>query len=59
LRKGVVAGEFRKGINARELAYAFFCAIEGALMFSRVEGSREPMNIIVRHCKRTLDKISL
>ncbi|HYG21014.1 MAG TPA: TetR/AcrR family transcriptional regulator [Ohtaekwangia sp.] len=59
LRKGVAAGEFRKGINARELAYSFFCAIEGALMFSRVEGSREPMNIIVRHCKKTLDKISL
>ena len=58
LRKGVRRGEFRKDINPRELAYTFFCAIEGAIMFSRVEGSREPMKIIVRHCKNKLDQIS-
>jgi AcrR family transcriptional regulator len=58
LRKGVQRGEFRKDINPRELAYTFFCAIEGAIMFSRVEGSREPMKIIVSHCKNKLDQIS-
>lgn len=58
LRKGVEAGEFDRGINPEEQAYTFFCAIEGAVMFSRVERSREPMDIIVRHCKSILDKIS-
>jgi AcrR family transcriptional regulator len=58
LKKGVKAGEFRKGIKPRQLAYTFFCSVEGALMFSRVERSREPMDIIVKHCKSILDKIS-
>lgn len=58
IRKGVRSGEFKKGIRPREVAYFFFCAIEGALMFSRVERSREPMDIIINHCKNKLDQIS-
>jgi len=58
IRKGIRAGEFRKDTNPRELAYTFFCAIEGAILFSRVEGSSEPMNIIVNHCKNKLDQIT-
>lgn len=59
LRKGVRSREFEKGIDARRIAYTFFCAIEGAIMFSRVEGSSEPMRIIVKHCKDILDQISI
>jgi AcrR family transcriptional regulator len=58
LDSGVEAGEFNKNINTRELAYTFFCSVEGALMFSRAERSDEPMEIIVRHCKNILDQIS-
>jgi TetR/AcrR family transcriptional regulator, transcriptional repressor for nem operon len=58
LENGVKAGEFLSTIRPRELAYAFFCSIEGALMFARVERSREPMDIIVSHCKKILDQIS-
>jgi len=58
LRKGVRTGEFKKDINPRELAYTFFCAIEGAIMFSRVEGSSGPMEIIIDHCKNKLEQIS-
>jgi TetR/AcrR family transcriptional regulator, transcriptional repressor for nem operon len=58
LKKGIKAGEFKKDINPRELAYTFFCAIEGAVMFSRVERSEEPIRIIVRHCKKLLNEIS-
>ncbi len=58
LRKGIKAGEFKKDIHPQQLAYAFFCSIEGALMFARAERSREPMEIIVRHCKNILDQIS-
>jgi TetR/AcrR family transcriptional repressor of nem operon len=58
LTKGVKEGEFNESIEPKKLAYTFFCAIEGALMFARVERSREPMDIIVNHCKRILDQIS-
>jgi AcrR family transcriptional regulator len=58
LEKGIEAGEFQKNVRSRELAYIFFCSIEGALMFARVERSREPMDIIVQHCKKILDQIS-
>lgn len=59
LAKGVKAKEFRKDIKPHQLAYIFFCSIEGALMFSRVERSKEPMEIIVKHCKKILEEISL
>jgi len=58
IKKGVKAGEFRGDVDARALSYTFFCCIEGAIMFSRVEGSREPMNIVVNHCKSKLDQIT-
>ena len=58
LSKGVRVGEFKKGIKPKEIAYTFFCAVEGAIMFSRVERSRQPMNIIVKHCKNMLEQIS-
>ena len=59
LKKGVKANEFVAGIRTREIAYTLFCSVEGALMFARVERSREPMDIIVRHCKKILESISV
>lgn len=58
LKKGMKAGEFRKDFSPKELAYVFFCMIEGAIMFSRIERSREPMNIIIKHCKNKLEQIT-
>lgn len=58
IEKGMASKEFKK-TNSRELAYVLFCLIEGALMFSRVERSKEPMNIAVRHCKRLIDQITI
>jgi AcrR family transcriptional regulator len=58
LQKGIKAGEFKSDISPKEIAYTFFCSIEGALMFARVERSREPMDIIVRHCNKKLNQIS-
>jgi AcrR family transcriptional regulator len=58
LKKGVRAGEFVSGVRTREIAYTLFCSVEGALMFARVERSAEPMDIIVRHCKKILESIS-
>jgi AcrR family transcriptional regulator len=59
ISKGISAKEFSRDAEPRALAYSFFCAIEGAVIFSRVERSREPMDIIVSHCKNVLEKISL
>lgn len=36
-----------------------FCAIEGAVMFARAERSEEPVKIIVKHCKKLLNEISI
>jgi TetR/AcrR family transcriptional repressor of nem operon len=58
IKKGIAAGEFKKNIKPKDLAYTFFCSIEGAIMHARVERSREPMDIIVRHCKNILEQIS-
>jgi hypothetical protein len=58
LEEGVKAGEFKKGIKSMDIAYQFFCSVEGAIMFSRLEHSRKPMDIIVKHCKNILEQIS-
>lgn len=58
LQQGIEKKEFHSDIEPTEIAYTFFCAVEGALMFSRVERSYEPMDIIVKHCKKILDQIS-
>jgi len=59
ITQGIRTGEFKTETRAKELAYTFFCAVEGAIMFSRVERSREPMDLIVKHCKKILDQISI
>ncbi|MEQ9414799.1 MAG: TetR/AcrR family transcriptional regulator, partial [Cyclobacteriaceae bacterium] len=59
LQKGITEGEFKRGLNTKALAYTFFCSIEGALMFSRVERSDISMKVVVAHCKEILDQISI
>ncbi len=58
IKQGIDAGEFRRDVKSKELAYTFFCSIEGAIMIARVERSREPMDIVIKHCKNILEQIS-
>lgn len=58
LDRGIAAGEFRQVADTRALAFVIFCSVEGAIMFSRIERSAEPMNYIVGHCRQMLDQIS-
>lgn len=58
IQKGIRSGEFKKNIKPKHLAYTVFCAVEGAIMFARVERSREPMDIIIKHCRNILEQIS-
>lgn len=59
LDEGRREGEFRADVKSRELAYVFFCSIEGAIMASRVSGSDAPMKAVVKHNREILDQISL
>jgi TetR/AcrR family transcriptional repressor of nem operon len=56
---GIKAGEFKAEIKSRDLALFFFCAIEGAIMFSRVSSSEEAMKAVVRNIKEIIDRYSL
>lgn len=58
LDRGVAAGEFKTTSDTRKLAYVFFCSVEGALMFARVERSSQAMDLVVAHCKSILETIS-
>ncbi|MBT1687352.1 TetR/AcrR family transcriptional regulator [Dawidia soli] len=58
IEKGIAAGEFKKGTDAHQMAYVFFCSIEGAVMFARAERSEEPMQIVIKHCKNLVKQIS-
>jgi len=58
LEQGIAAGEFQAGIPVKDLAYMFFCSVEGAIMMSRAMKSREPMNAVVRQCKSIVNQIS-
>jgi AcrR family transcriptional regulator len=59
LEKGRSGGEFKADIQAEELAEIFFCAIEGAIVMSRVSSSDKPMRAVLKHCNNILQQISL
>ncbi|HCR55289.1 MAG TPA: hypothetical protein DIW27_12785, partial [Cytophagales bacterium] len=58
LNKGIATSEFKSDIDAKALAYIFFCSIEGAIMFSRVERSSISMKAVTAHCTDILNQIS-
>lgn len=57
LEDGKAAGEFNKNFDAREFALLCFCAIEGAIMFSRVSSSEEAMNAVSANLSRLIDSL--
>jgi len=59
LDRGKQTGEFRKDFNSRETAMLFFCAIEGAIMYSRVSASKEAMELVTRNLRFIIDSITL
>lgn len=59
LDKGRKSGEFKPDIKPMELAFVFFCAIEGAIVVSRVSSSDQAMKAVINHCKNILKQISL
>ncbi|ADV84029.1 TetR/AcrR family transcriptional regulator [Terriglobus saanensis] len=43
VQAGVKAGEIRKGIQPRQIANTIIATLEGALMISRIEGTKKPL----------------
>lgn len=59
LEQGKKAGEFRQDIDSGDLALLFFCSIEGAIVVSRVSSSDTAMKLVLDHCKKIIEQISL
>lgn len=43
IEQGIRSGEIRRGTNAASVANTIIAALEGALVLSRIEGTREPL----------------
>ena len=56
---GIQQGEFKRGIDAKEMATLFFCSIEGAIVLSRVSSSDLTMKAVINQLKKILEQISL
>lgn len=51
LQEGIDAGELKRELDPEAIAFNVFCALEGALMMSRVQESTKPMQAIVTYWK--------
>ncbi len=57
LKKAVSTGEIVCNCDTRTIAYNIFCAIEGAVMMSRVQNSTKPMQEISTFWKQYLNAL--
>lgn len=58
LDTGIQQGEFESDFDSEELSFLFFCAIEGAIMYSRVSQSGKAMEMVTRYIGQTIKQIS-
>ncbi|HTF20394.1 MAG TPA: TetR/AcrR family transcriptional regulator [Chryseolinea sp.] len=58
LEKGTESGEFKSDFEAPAIAQLIFCAVEGAIVVSRVTGSPAPMAAVVAQCRTMLDRLA-
>lgn len=59
LEGGIRKGEFKSELEVMPVARLIFCAVEGAIVVSRVTGSPAHMDAVVNHCKSVLDRFSV
>lgn len=59
LDEGRRVGEFQRTTKSREVAFAIFASIEGAMMISRVSSSAEAMKVVLKYCKSIIEEISI
>lgn len=56
IEQGIVNGEFKKDWNAKEFATKGFAMIEGGTLISRVSGTNEHMNLIIKVIKKEIEE---
>ena len=54
IRQAQLSGELNNSLNAERMAYTIFCAVEGAIMISRVQGDLKPMQEVVNYWREQI-----
>jgi AcrR family transcriptional regulator len=58
-RQAMAAGELRQECNPESMAYNIFCAVEGAIMVSRVQSNLKPMQEVVNYWRNQIKQLEL
>jgi TetR/AcrR family transcriptional repressor of nem operon len=58
VKEAVKHGEIRPGVDPKTVATLVISSLEGALMMSRIERSREPLDRVEEHLMRYLDEMT-
>jgi TetR/AcrR family transcriptional repressor of nem operon len=59
VEQGIIDGEFKKSWDAKEFGIKMFAMIEGGVLFSRVSGKKEHMNILINVIKKEIEENSI
>ena len=59
IEQGIIDGEFRKSWNAKEFGIKMFAMIEGGVLFSRVSGNKEQVNVLINVIKKEIEENSI
>lgn len=59
VEQGIVDGEFKKTWDAKEFGIKMFAMIEGGILFSRVSGKKDHMNILTNVMKKEIEENSI
>src|ERR1700744_790886 len=51
IEQGIIDGEFKETWDAKEFGVKMFAMIEGGILFSRVSGNKEQMNVLINVIK--------
>jgi TetR/AcrR family transcriptional repressor of nem operon len=56
IEQGIIDGEFKKSWNAKEFGIKMFAMIEGGVLFSRISGNKEHMNVLINAIKKEIEE---
>jgi AcrR family transcriptional regulator len=59
LEKAIETGALKEEFDPRSLAYNIFCAVEGAIMMSRVQASIKPMQEVITFWKQQIKQLEI
>jgi hypothetical protein len=56
-KQAIASGELNGECDPQNMAYNIFCALEGAIMISRVQGDIRPMQEVVNYWRNQLKQL--